>query len=126
MRLFLVVCAGGAIGAGLRYLVNVGTVRWLGAGFPWGTIVVNLAGSFLMGVLIEALAHRLDATPELRLFVATGILGGLTTFSTFSLDVAVLVQRGDHAMAAAYLLASVALGILALFAGLHMGRGMFA
>ena len=126
MRLLLLACAGGAIGAGLRHLVNTGAVRLLGIGLPWGTVVVNVAGSFLMGFLVEALALRFDGSPELRVFLATGILGGLTTFSAFSLDFAVLLQRGDHLAAALYLAGSVVISILALFAGLAAGRMVIA
>ena len=126
MRLLLLACAGGAIGAGLRHLVNIGAVRMPGAGFPWGTFAVNLAGSFLMGLLIEALALRYNGSPEIRTFLATGLLGGLTTFSAFSLDFVFLMQRGELAAAAFYLIGSVSLAILALFAGLHVGRMVFA
>ena len=77
MRLLLLACAGGAIGAGLRHLVNIGAMRLFGVGFPWGTVVVNIAGSLLMGILIEALALRYNGTPEVRTFLATGLLGGL-------------------------------------------------
>jgi CrcB protein len=126
MRLLLLACAGGAIGAGLRHLVNIGAVRMLGIGFPWGTFTVNLAGSFLMGLLIEALALRYNGSPEIRTFLATGLLGGLTTFSAFSLDFVFLMQRGELAAAALYLIGSVSLAILALFAGLHVGRMVFA
>ena len=126
MRLFLLACAGGAIGAGLRHLVNTGAVRLVGLGVPWGTIFVNVVGSFLMGLLVEALALRFNGSPEIRVFLATGILGGLTTFSAFSLDFAVLLQRGDTFAAAFYLIASVSISILALFAGLAAGRMVFA
>lgn len=126
MRLLLLACAGGAIGAGLRHLVNTGAVRLLGIGLPWGTVVVNVVGSFLMGLLVEALALRFDGSPEIRIFLATGLLGGLTTFSAFSLDFVVLLQRGDHIAAALYLCGSVLLSILALFAGLAFGRMVFA
>ena len=126
MRLLLLACAGGAIGAGLRHLVNTGAVRLFGLGVPWGTIIVNVVGSFLMGLLVEALALRFNGSPEIRVFLATGILGGLTTFSAFSLDFAVLLQRGETIAAALYLIASVSISILALFAGLSAGRMVFA
>lgn len=126
MRLLLLACAGGAIGAGVRHLVNISTVRLFGTGFPIGTIAVNIAGSFLMGLLIEALASRYSGSMELRTFLTTGILGGLTTFSAFSLDFVFLMQRGDHVVAAVYLIASVSIAILALFAGMHIGRMVFA
>jgi len=98
----------------------------LGIGFPWGTIIVNVVGSFLMGLLIEALALRYSGSVELRTFLATGVLGGLTTFSAFSLDFAILLERGAHLPAALYLLGSVSLAILALFAGLAAGRMLFS
>lgn len=126
MRLLLLACAGGAIGAGLRHLVNIGAVRLFGLGFPWGTLAVNIVGSLLMGLLVEALALRFDVSQEIRVFLATGVLGGLTTFSAFSLDFAVLLQRGDQFEAAFYLIGSVSLAILALFAGLALGRMIFA
>ena len=126
MRLLLLVCAGGAIGAGLRHLVNVGAIRLLGIGFPWGTLSVNIVGSFLMGLLIEALALRYSGSLEVRAFLATGLLGGLTTFSAFSLDFAIQLQRGDHLLAALYLIGTVSLAIIALFVGLSAGRMLFS
>jgi CrcB protein len=106
----------------MRHLVGLAALRLTGPAFPWGTLTVNIVGSFAMGVLIELLARRFDASPELRLFVATGILGGFTTFSAFSLDVAVLWERGAHAAAAGYVAASVVGAIAALFAGLTIVR----
>jgi CrcB protein len=123
MQHLLIVAAGGAIGAGLRHLVNLAAMR-LPLSFPWGTLAVNTIGSLAMGVFIEMLARRLGASVELRLFVATGILGGFTTFSAFSLDVAVLWERGALGLAAAYVLASVTGAILALFAGLWLARSL--
>lgn len=118
----LLVAIGGAIGASLRHLVNVAAFRIVGAGFPWGTFAVNVAGSLAMGVFIELLARRFNASNELRLFVATGILGGFTTFSAFSLDFAVLWQRGEILPAFGYALGSVIVSILALFLGLWLAR----
>ena len=83
MKLVLLVAAGGAIGAVGRYLVGVGAVRLLGFGFPWGTLIVNVLGSLLMGLLIEFIALRLSASNEVRTFLATGVLGSFTTFSAF-------------------------------------------
>ena len=120
----LVVAAGGAIGASLRHLVGLASLRLIGPAFPWGTLTVNIVGSFAMGVFIELLARRVGASSELRLFIATGILGGFTTFSAFSLDVAVLWERGAHAAAAGYVAASVAGSVAALFAGLAIVRGL--
>lgn len=126
MKLLLLASAGGAIGAGLRHLVNVGAFRLLGTGAPWGTLAVNIVGSFLMGLLIEAMALRFDGSPEIRTFVATGVLGGLTTFSAFSLDFAVLLQRGDHMLAAFYVIGTVSIAFIAFFAGLSAGRMVFS
>lgn len=126
MRLLLYAAAGGAIGTAARHLANVGFGRWLGGGFPWSTLFVNVAGGFLMGALIEALALRFDGSLELRTFLATGILGGFTTFSAFSMDAVLLIQRGETATAALYVGASVALSILALLAGLWFVRQVLA
>jgi CrcB protein len=109
-----------------RHLANVGFGRWLGAGFPWSTLFVNVVGGFLMGAVIEALALRFDGSLELRTFIATGILGGFTTFSAFSMDAVLMMQRGETAMAAVYIGASVVLSILALLAGLWLTRLVLA
>ncbi len=126
MRLLLYAAAGGAIGTVARHLANVGFGRWLGAGFPWSTLFVNVVGGFLMGAVIEALALRFDGSLELRTFVATGILGGFTTFSAFSMDAVLMMQRGETAMAAVYIGASVVLSIMALLAGLWLTRLVLA
>ena len=114
--------AGGALGSGARQLVNVTMGRWLGPGFPWWTLVINIVGCCLMGVLVESLALKFQGSIDLRTFVATGILGGFTTFSAFSLDFAFLMQRHEHLQAALYLVGSVVLAILALYAGMHLTR----
>lgn len=116
------VAIGGAIGAALRHLANVAALRLVGSAFPWGTMAINIVGSLAMGVFIELLARRFNASSELRLFVATGLLGGFTTFSAFSLDVAVLWERGDMIPALGYALTSVVGSILALFLGLWLAR----
>lgn len=126
MRLVLYAAAGGAIGTVARHLANVGLGRWLGAGFPWSTLFVNVVGGFLMGAVIEALALRFDGSLELRTFIATGILGGFTTFSAFSMDAVLMMQRGETAMAAVYIGASVMLSIVALLAGLWLMRLVLA
>ena len=118
----VLVAAGGAIGASLRHLANVAALRVWGPGFPWGTMAVNVIGSFAMGFLVDMLARRFSAPNELRLFIATGILGGFTTFSAFSLDFAVLWERGAVVPAVAYALANVIGSILALFLGLWVAR----
>lgn len=126
MRLLLLASAGGAIGAGARYLVNVGCLRCFGPAFPWGTVAVNVAGSFLMGIVVELIARRLGGSVEARTFLATGILGGFTTFSAFSLDVVGLVGHRDIALALAYVSASVVLSVAGLYLGLGLARMVLA
>lgn len=121
----ILVAIGGGIGAGLRHLVNLAALRTLGPGFPWGTMGINIAGSFAMGLFVEVLARRYGGgSNEFRLFVATGILGGFTTFSAFSLDFATLWERGAAMPAFGYALASVICSIIALFAGLWLVRSL--
>ncbi len=118
----LIVAVGGGIGAAIRHLVNLASVRLLGMSFPWGTLAINIAGCFAMGVFIELLARRFNASNELRLFIATGVLGGFTTFSAFSLDFAVLWERGALLPAAGYVVASVIGSLMAVFLGLWLAR----
>src|SRR6056297_2380543 len=122
MTPLLQVALGGALGASARYLTGIAATRLLGRGFPWGTLVVNIAGSFLMGVLVVILL-QLSAN-RFAPFLMTGILGGFTTFSAFSLDVVTLYERGQGGLAIAYVLASVTLSIGALFAGLSLARSI--
>ena len=122
MKLVLLAAAGGALGSAARYLVNIGAGRLLGMGFPWGTLTVNVVGCFIMGVLIGLATHRLTISNEARVFMMTGILGGFTTFSAFSADFALLVERKSYALATLYLTGSVALSLLAVFAGLYLIR----
>jgi len=118
----ILVAVGGAIGAALRHLVNLASLRLLGSNFPWGTLAINIAGSFAMGLFIELLARRFNASSELRLFLATGILGGFTTFSAFSLDFATLWGRGEALPAVGYAVASVLGAIAAIFVGMWLAR----
>ncbi|NND50619.1 MAG: fluoride efflux transporter CrcB [Rhizobiales bacterium] len=124
MNHLLAVALGGALGAGSRHLVNMAALKFLGSSFPWGTLTVNVAGCFLMGVLVEALALKFQASQEVRLFLATGVLGGFTTFSAFSLDVVLLVERKESLTAALYVMGSVGLSIGALFLALHLTRAV--
>ena len=126
MRLLLLATVGGAIGAGARHLVNVGFARWLGPGFPWSTVFVNIFGSLIMGLLLEVLVLRFNGSVDLRTFLATGILGGFTTFSAFSMDAVTLIQRGDMASAALYIGGSVMFSIFGLYAGLSLARAVLA
>src|SRR6202451_1965598 len=106
MGILLAVALGGALGSLARYFV-AGTVQsaaW--PGFPWGIFVVNISGGFIMGLIVELSALKLHLTPEVRAFLTVGILGGYTTFSTFSLDSVLLIQRGAYASAAAYMAGS--------------------
>ncbi len=120
----LLVAAGGALGSVLRYLVGLWTLRSFGPSFPWGTLTVNITGSFLIGVFAEAIARKFGASPEMRVFLITGILGGYTTFSAFSLDAIMLVERGQAVTAAIYVGSSVALSAIAVVAGLALMRTM--
>ncbi|MDN2567450.1 fluoride efflux transporter CrcB [Aquibium sp. A9E412] len=122
MSHLLIVAAGGAAGAALRHLAGLAALRLLGPGFPWGTLAVNVLGSFAMGLFVEWLSRRSGTSAELRLFVATGLLGGFTTFSAFSLEVAVLWERGALALAAGYVAISVAAALAGLAAGLWLMR----
>jgi len=117
----LLVVVGGGIGAGIRHLTNIGALRLVGPNYPWGTMAINIVGSFAMGLFIATMMRR-GGSNEVRLFVATGILGGFTTFSAFSLDFATLWERGATLPALGYALASVVGAIIALFLGLWLAR----
>lgn len=123
---YLLVALGGGIGAAARYGVNVGSTKFLGGGFPWHTLIVNVLGCFIMGVLTEAIALRLNVTNDMRLFLMTGILGGFTTFSAFALDFALMWARRDYFIAGSYAVASVALSFIACFVGLAVVRALLA
>ena len=122
MPTFLWVAVGGALGSAARYGVNVWSGRLLGAEFPWHTLIVNVVGCFVMGALVELMALKLNVGSDTRAFLTTGILGGFTTFSAFSLDFALLVERKTYGAAAAYGAGSVALSLIAVFAGLSLVR----
>ncbi len=126
MKTILAVALGGALGSVMRYGVNIGSVKLLGAGFPWGTLFVNIAGSLAIGVLTEIFAQLWQPSPEIRVFLVTGLLGGFTTFLAFSLDAANLWQGGATAQALTYTFASVVLSIAALFVGLSAVRYLSA
>ncbi|MCB5202082.1 fluoride efflux transporter CrcB [Neorhizobium sp. T786] len=124
LHMFLV-ALGGAVGSVCRYLVGQWSLRLFGPAFPWGTLVVNVAGSFAIGLLVELIARRLNASTEMRLLIITGFLGGFTTFSAFSLDVISLVERSATLVGITYIVVSVAVSLAAVFAGLALGRSMF-
>ena len=117
---------GGGIGAAGRHGVNVAAARLFGLGFPWGTLIVNVVGSFAMGLIAAWFAFKADAglSQHVRLFLTTGILGGFTTFSAFSLDVALLWERGAVVGASAYVIVSIVFSVGGLFAGLALVRGL--
>lgn len=120
--LYLIVFIGAGIGGAARHGVNIGAARLLGTGFPYGTFIVNVAGSFAMGALAGYFALRPGVSQHFRLFLTTGFLGGFTTFSTFSLDAALMIERNDYALAAGYVLGSVIAGLAGLFLGLAAFR----
>ncbi|MCA3561801.1 MAG: fluoride efflux transporter CrcB [Aestuariivirga sp.] len=126
MPVVLWVALGGAIGSAARYGVNVWSGRMFGAEFPWHTLIVNILGCFIMGVLTAMMALKLNMGQEARAFLTTGILGGFTTFSAFALDFAYLVERKQLAAAGGYALASVVISLLAVFAGLALIRALYA
>lgn len=119
------VALGGGLGASARYGVNVLFGKLLGPGFPWHTLLENLLGCFVMGVLTELMALRLHVSPEVRAMLTTGILGGFTTFSAFSLDFALMVEKKAIANAMAYAAASVLGSLFAVFAGMYVIRMMY-
>jgi CrcB protein len=126
MNAILIVFLGAGLGGALRHAVNLGCARWCGPDFPWGTLIINATGSFFMGLVAGWLAFKSGSawTDGARLFLATGLLGGFTTFSAFSLDAMLLWERGAAGAAASYVASSVALSILGLFAGVQMMRSL--
>ena len=122
MNHFLIVFVGGGIGAALRHGVNRLSLIWFGPGFPVGTLFINVVGSLAMGLLIGAFAAMEPVSNNMRLFLATGILGGFTTFSAFSLDALTLWERGELGLAALYVVVSVLLSLAAVGAGFFLSR----
>jgi fluoride exporter len=126
MQAIFLVFVGAGLGGVFRHFVNLIAARWLGNDFPFGTLFINVTGSLLMGVLVGWLAFKTSAnwSQPLRLFVATGVLGGYTTFSTFSLETILLIERQEIAMAALYVLASLLFGFLGLWGALFVVRSL--
>lgn len=120
----LAIGAGGAIGAIARHFVAGSVMRFFGTGFPYGTLAVNILGAFVMGALVEAFALRFSLSQTAQAFLTVGLLGGFTTFSAFSLEVVLLIERHEWAPAILYATASVVLSVLALFAGLASVRAV--
>src|SRR3569832_1961729 len=119
---YLLVFVGGGLGATLRHLINVTCARCMGTGFPWGTFIINITGSTVMGLIAGYLAFKGQAAQPWRLFIMVGVLGGYTTFSSFSLDAVTLYERGAGVAALSYVVGSGVLGIAGLVAGLAIVR----
>ena len=123
-RAFLLISAGAILGANARYLVAlVAATRW-GLFFPWGTLIINVTGSFAMGLLVAVVSARFDNRPDARLILATGFLGSYTTFSTYAFETLALGQRGDYALAVGNALGSVVLGVGAAALGFVVGQAV--
>ena len=124
MNAVFFVMLGGALGAAARFGVGKWALASFGAAYPMGTLIANVAGGFLMGVLAACLTRFVDGGENARLFLGVGVLGGFTTFSAFTLEIAVMVERGELGHALFYAFVSVAASLLALFAGLFVVRGL--
>lgn len=124
MQMLLAIGVGGALGALSRHFVSGAIMRALGTGFPYGTFAVNVLGSLIMGFLVTAFALKFEATQELRGFLAVGFLGSFTTFSTYSMETALLIERGDFTGAGLYAFGSLLVGVVGLFLGIWLGRVM--
>ncbi len=124
MNMLIAIALGGGIGALARHFLSSAVAALFGSGFPWGIFVVNILGGFLMGLIVELGALKLSYSIEARAFLTTGLLGGFTTFSAFSLDASLLIERGDWMGAMLYVTGSALLSIVALFAGLWLVRSL--
>jgi CrcB protein len=119
---YVLVFIGGGLGSTLRHIINIVSPRLLGTAFPYHTFIINITGSIIMGLIAGYLAFKGDASQAWRLFLMTGVLGGYTTFSAFSLDAVLLYERGAIGLALFYVLGSVVFSIAGLFAGLALVR----
>jgi CrcB protein len=119
---YILVFIGGGLGSSLRHTINIACAKCIGTAFPYGTFIINITGSTIMGLIAGYLALKGEASQPWRLFLMTGILGGYTTFSAFSLDAGLLYERGALGLAAFYVLGSVGFSIAGLFAGLALIR----
>jgi len=122
LGVLIAIAIGGGLGSLARHYLSAGVYSVTGPAFPYGILTVNVLGALIMGIVVELGALKLNYSPETRAFLTTGILGGFTTFSTFSLDAALLIERGDWLGALIYMIASVVLSVGALFAGLWFVR----
>lgn len=126
MKILVYIAAGGAIGAVARHFMVGHVGQWFGQGFPWGILIVNILGSLVLGALVETFALLWSPSQELRALIVVGILGGFTTFSTFSMDVVTLYDKGQMLHAALYIGASVAFAVLAFFVALQLTRAVLS
>ena len=124
IQLIIAVALGDSIGSVARYLVGIGSGRLFGTAFPWGTLIINVTGSFLIGAFVGLFATRWNLPQPARLFLTVGICGGYTTFSTFSLDAWYLIERGQGVASLTYMLSSVVLSVLALIGALQLVRAL--
>jgi fluoride exporter len=122
IQFIIAVAVGGSIGSVARYLVGIGSGKLFGINFPWGTLITNVTGSFLIGLFVNLFAARWDLPQAVRIFLTVGICGGYTTFSTFSLDTVYLMERGEAFYAGAYMAGSVVLSVGALMAAMQLTR----
>ena len=122
LQFIVAVAVRGSIGSVARYLVAIGSNKIFGMNFPWGILIINVTGSFLIGALVGLFATRWDLPQAVRIFLTVGICGGYTTFSTFSLDSYYLLERGELGAALLYMIGSVLLSIGALGGGLYLSR----
>ena len=123
-NILIAIAVGGGLGSLARHYLSATIYGLTGSAFPWGILAVNVIGGFAMGLIVELSALKLELSPELRAFLTTGVLGGFTTFSAFSLDSVLLIERGDWIGAGSYMLGSVVLSVGALFAGLWLIRSL--
>lgn len=123
--MFFAVGCGGALGAMGRYLIGIGLGRLLGPTFPWGTLTVNILGSLLMGMMVTAFALRYSVTEEMRAFLMVGLLGGLTTYSSFALDFATLLERGSYLPLFSYMAGTLLCGLGGIFLGMYVMRTFY-
>lgn len=126
MQTVIAIAAGGGIGALIRHFLNLAVTHVAGTGFPWGIFLINVLGSALMGVLVSLFAHVGEVPQPVKAFLTVGILGGFTTFSTFSLDTMALIERGQLGLAALYAIGSVVVSVGALYGGMMLVRGLSA
>ena len=124
LQFILAVALGGSIGSVMRYLVGIGSGKLFGINFPWGTLIINITGSFLIGLFVGLFALRWDLPQAMRIFLTVGICGGYTTFSTFSLDAFYLMERGEAVAAGAYMIGSVVLSVGALVTAMLITRAI--